>query len=46
MQGVGKRNKKIAENYFLREVQALETLLGLAYSRRRRRKCWEDVTPT
>jgi hypothetical protein len=33
MQGVGKTMKiKIAENLKLREVQALETLLGLAYN--------------
>jgi hypothetical protein len=37
---------KNTENYFLREVQALETFLGLAYNRRRRKKSWEDITPT
>jgi hypothetical protein len=37
---------KNVENYFLREVQALETLLGLSYNKIRRRKSWEDITPT
>jgi hypothetical protein len=37
--------RKNAKNYFFREVQALETLLGISYNRRRR-KSWEDITPT
>jgi hypothetical protein len=30
--------RKNAENYFFREVQALETLLGLAYNVRKKEK--------
>jgi hypothetical protein len=37
---------KNAEILFFREVQAQETLFGLAYNERRRRKSWEDSTPT